>query len=53
MFIIIMLILKNGATEKAKTEREKRMFLDCFRKGRGRSLFVNSLQRYRKIFDYQ
>lgn len=36
------------ATEKAKTEREKKCFLDCFRKGRGRSLFINSLQRYAK-----
>lgn len=35
------------ATENAKTEREKNVF-DYFRKGRGRSLFVNSSQRYAK-----
>lgn len=35
------------ATENAKTEREKNVF-DYFRKGRGRSLFINSLQRYAK-----
>lgn len=35
------------ATENAKTEREKNVF-DYFRKGRGRSLFVNSSQRYVK-----
>ena len=34
------------ATEKSKTEREKRMFLDFFRKGRYKSLLINLLQRY-------
>jgi len=46
MFISNKLRLENVASEKAKTEREKKIVLDCFRKGSGSSLVLNSLQRY-------
>jgi len=36
------------ATEKSKTEREKMDVLDCFRRGKYKSLSINSLQRYIK-----